>query len=127
MRDVDEHGHLVQVVRGFRGVQARSSEWSSRILGHVGRKNYLVEGLSGTGKTSVCDELQRRGYHAEDCDHLISYTEDQSFSNLPDEIHLARNDGTEPVVIYASYYLPLTIPGTLLRTNQPSPGADCRL
>jgi thymidylate kinase len=30
----------------------------------VGRRNYLIEGLSGTGKTSVCDELQRRGYHA---------------------------------------------------------------
>ena len=30
----------------------------------MGRRNYLVEGVSGTGKTSVCDELQRRGYHA---------------------------------------------------------------
>jgi broad-specificity NMP kinase len=24
----------------------------------------LIEGVSGTGKTSVCAELQRRGYHA---------------------------------------------------------------
>jgi hypothetical protein len=30
----------------------------------MGVRNYLIEGLSGTGKTSVCDELQRRGYHA---------------------------------------------------------------
>ena len=27
-------------------------------------KNYLIEGVSGTGKTSVCDELRRRGYHS---------------------------------------------------------------
>ncbi len=26
--------------------------------------NYLIEGVSGTGKTSVCKELQRRGYYA---------------------------------------------------------------
>ena len=24
----------------------------------------MVEGLSGAGKTTVCDELQRRGHHA---------------------------------------------------------------
>ncbi len=30
----------------------------------VGVRNYLIEGVSGTGKTSVCEELQRRGYHA---------------------------------------------------------------
>ena len=30
----------------------------------MGRKNYLIEGLSGTGKTSVAEELQRRGHHA---------------------------------------------------------------
>jgi predicted ATPase len=30
----------------------------------MGIRNYLIEGVSGTGKTSVCNELQRRGYHA---------------------------------------------------------------
>lgn len=30
----------------------------------MGVRNYLVEGVSGTGKTSVCRELQRRGHHA---------------------------------------------------------------
>jgi thymidylate kinase len=30
----------------------------------MGVRNYLIEGLSGTGKTTVCDELQRRGYQA---------------------------------------------------------------
>jgi len=32
----------------------------------MGMRNYLVEGVSGTGKTSVCKELQRRGYYAID-------------------------------------------------------------
>jgi broad-specificity NMP kinase len=30
----------------------------------MGKRNYLVEGVSGTGKTSVCHELRRRGYSA---------------------------------------------------------------
>jgi thymidylate kinase len=29
----------------------------------MGVKNYLIEGVSGTGKTSVAEELQRRGHH----------------------------------------------------------------
>ena len=28
----------------------------------MGKRNYLIEGVSGTGKTSVCHELRRRGY-----------------------------------------------------------------
>jgi thymidylate kinase len=42
----------------------------------VGRRNYLVEGLSGTGKTSVCDELQRRGHHAVHGDRELAYQGD---------------------------------------------------
>lgn len=42
----------------------------------MGRKNYLVEGLSGTGKTSVADELQRRGYHAIHGDRELAYQGD---------------------------------------------------
>lgn len=29
----------------------------------MGVRNYLIEGLSGTGKTTVAEELQRCGYH----------------------------------------------------------------
>jgi adenylate kinase family enzyme len=29
----------------------------------MGIRNYLIEGVSGTGKTTVAEELQRRGYH----------------------------------------------------------------
>ena len=46
------------------------------ILQHVGRSNYLIEGLSGTGKTSVCDELQRRGHHAIHGDRELAYVGD---------------------------------------------------
>ena len=33
--------------------------------------NYLIEGLSGTGKTSVCKELQKRGYKAVEADNVF--------------------------------------------------------
>ena len=33
--------------------------------------------------------------HAEDCTMEVEYRAGQSFSNLPDEIHMARNEGTE--------------------------------
>ena len=45
-------------------------------LQHMGRRNYLIEGLSGTGKTSVCDELQRRGHHAIHGDRELAYRGD---------------------------------------------------
>jgi len=42
----------------------------------VGRRNYLVEGLSGTGKTSVADELHRRGYQVVHGDRELAYQGD---------------------------------------------------
>lgn len=42
----------------------------------MGRKNYLVEGVSGTGKTSVCEELQRRGFQAIHGDRELAYQGD---------------------------------------------------
>lgn len=42
----------------------------------MGKKNYLIEGVSGTGKTSVCDELQRRGYNAIHGDRELAYQGD---------------------------------------------------
>ncbi|GLX67584.1 AAA family ATPase [Paenibacillus glycanilyticus] len=36
----------------------------------------MIEGVSGTGKTSVCDELQRRGYHAIHGDRELAYQGD---------------------------------------------------
>ena len=42
----------------------------------MGIRNYLIEGLSGTGKTSVCDELQRRGCQAIHGDRELAYQGD---------------------------------------------------
>lgn len=42
----------------------------------VGVRNYLVEGVSGTGKTSVCRELSRRGYQAVNGDTELAYQGD---------------------------------------------------
>jgi len=42
----------------------------------MGVRNYLIEGVSGTGKSSVCEELQRRGYHAIHGDRELAYQGD---------------------------------------------------
>ena len=65
-------------------------------------------------------------YHAEDCTHRTDYTAGTSFSNLPHEIHLARNESTTTtLVVYASYFVPVGTSPAGLRINQPSPGAGC--
>jgi gluconate kinase len=40
---------------------------------NMGVKNYLIDGVSCAGKTTVCDELQRRGYHAIHGDEELAY------------------------------------------------------
>jgi hypothetical protein len=42
----------------------------------MGIRNYLIEGVSGTGKTSVCRELNRRGIHAINGDTELAYQGD---------------------------------------------------
>jgi broad-specificity NMP kinase len=42
----------------------------------MGIRNYLIEGVSGTGKTSVCNELRRRGYHSINGDRELAYQGD---------------------------------------------------
>jgi len=42
----------------------------------MGVRSYLIEGVSGTGKTSVCKELQRRGYDAINGDNELAYQGD---------------------------------------------------
>jgi len=39
----------------------------------MGLKNYLIDGVSCAGKTTVCDELQRRGYHVIHGDRELAY------------------------------------------------------
>jgi thymidylate kinase len=42
----------------------------------MGVRNYLIEGVSGAGKTTVAEELQRRGYHVIHGDRELSYPGD---------------------------------------------------
>lgn len=39
----------------------------------MGVRNFLIEGVSGAGKTTVADELQRRGYHVLHGDRELKY------------------------------------------------------
>src|SRR6476646_12224352 len=48
----------------------------------MAKRNYLVEGLSGAGKSSVCEELTRRGYKAVNTDRAWAYHADPD-SGLP--------------------------------------------
>ena len=78
----------------------------------MGIKNYLVEGVSGTGKTSVCDELLARGYQAIHGDRELAYQGDPE-SGVPVENggHLSHiwdvskvesiiSDKSEPVTFF---------------------------
>ncbi|MEZ5087658.1 MAG: AAA family ATPase [Tessaracoccus sp.] len=42
----------------------------------MGLRNYLIEGVSCAGKTTVCDELLRRGYQAIHGDRELAYQGD---------------------------------------------------
>jgi len=50
----------------------------------VGVRNYLVEGVSATGKTSVCRELSRRGYQAINGDRELAYQGDPETGEATD-------------------------------------------
>jgi broad-specificity NMP kinase len=50
----------------------------------VGVRNYLVEGVSGTGKTSVCRELKRRGFEAVNGDRELAYQGDPETGEATD-------------------------------------------
>ena len=69
----------------------------------VGRRNYLVEGVSGTGKTSVCKELRRRGYHAVNGDTELAYQGDPETGEPTDGVpshwhHIWRVDSVRTLV-----------------------------
>jgi thymidylate kinase len=61
----------------------------------MGIRNYLIEGVSCTGKTSVCHELRRRGYHAINGDRELAYQGDPKTGEPVDR--LARESVTDSV------------------------------
>jgi hypothetical protein len=68
----------------------------------MGVRNYLIEGVSGTGKTSVCRELQRRGYHTINGDRELAYQGDpktgKPMHGISHEHHIWRVDKVEALV-----------------------------
>jgi thymidylate kinase len=56
----------------------------------VGRRNFLIEGVSCSGKSTVCRELQRRGYHAINGDTELAYQGDPS-TGTPTAGHTHEN------------------------------------
>jgi adenylate kinase family enzyme len=59
----------------------------------MGVRNYLIEGVSGTGKTTVAEELQRRGYHVLHGDRELAYRGDPKTGKLADEpVHESEMD-----------------------------------
>jgi|SRR3989344_3787547 len=53
-------------------------------------KIYLIEGVSGTGKTTVCEELHRRGYKAVEADEEIAHYADPK-TGLPTDEKIPDN------------------------------------
>ena len=51
----------------------------------MGRRNYLIEGVSGAGKTAVATELQRRGYQAIHGDRELRYHGDPQTDTPADD------------------------------------------
>lgn len=49
--------------------------------------NYLIDGISGTGKTSVCEELKKRGYRAIEADDTFGFFGDPKTGLRTDAKH----------------------------------------
>lgn len=68
----------------------------------MAKRNYLISGLPGTGKTSVCTELLRRGYRAIDADRLFGYQQKSDWLWDEEKIERALRDTSEEVFICGS-------------------------
>jgi hypothetical protein len=62
----------------------------------MGVRNFLIEGRSGSGKTTVCDELLRRGYHAIHGDRVLAYWGDPETGEPDPETNKIRNRSGHP-------------------------------
>lgn len=64
----------------------------------MGIRNYLIAGVSGAGKTSVCNELQRRGYHAIHGDRELAYQGDPE-TGIPTDGRMVANQDEAAILI----------------------------
>jgi len=62
----------------------------------MGVKNYLIDGISGTGKPTAAEELQKRGYHVIHGDRELKYRGDPETGEPVEEpIHANEKDKAE--------------------------------
>ena len=69
----------------------------------MAKHNYLIEGLSGSGKSSVSEELAKRGYNAVDADEEYAFFADP-VTGLPTKEHQHMNwvwDGKKMTTLLA--------------------------
>jgi quercetin dioxygenase-like cupin family protein len=64
-------------------------------------------------------------YHDEACSTGIEYPAGSAFSTHPEDIHLAKNNGTVDLVFFATYLAPKTTPPTPVRVDAPLPAPGC--
>jgi hypothetical protein len=62
----------------------------------MGVRNFLIEGRSGSGKTTVCEELLRRGYQAIHGDRVLAYQGDPETGEPDPETGVPVNGGGHP-------------------------------
>lgn len=60
----------------------------------MAKHNYLISGLPGTGKTSVCNELQKRGFKAIDADRAFSMQTENGWIWRDKDINRVLSDQT---------------------------------
>ena len=65
----------------------------------MGIRNYLIEGVSGTGKTTVAEELQRRSYHVIHGDRELAYHGDPETG---EPLDWPPNDSVEEAVAWGN-------------------------
>jgi quercetin dioxygenase-like cupin family protein len=64
-------------------------------------------------------------YHDGACTQGTTFGPGSAFTTHPGQVHLARNEGTEELVLFATYLAPRTSPPLPARIDEASPGADC--
>jgi hypothetical protein len=68
----------------------------------MGIRNYLIEGVSGTGKTSVATELQRRGYHVIHGDRELAY-KGNPLTGEPLDPSAWKQNSEDPAFVHAHH------------------------
>jgi len=64
----------------------------------MAKANYLISGLPGTGKTSVCAELQTRGHKAIDADRAFGHQRNADWLWDEEKIERVLDDNTSEEV-----------------------------